>query len=109
MVFLLMPIYAFICPVCRKEAEVFFNMDDSHQVQCSCGQDMKKDYGSMQFAYHGVPNDSVDYDLTGKPIPYSTRGQLKEIAKRHGCEVDFGPNGSRKPLDTRFGGGRKCP
>lgn len=91
-----MPVYAFICPVCREKAERFFHMDESHKVLCSCGQPMVKDFRGMAPALHGLElTNSVDYDLTGDPIVYHTRGQLKEIAKQHGCEVDFGPNGSR--------------
>lgn len=86
-----MPMYAFRCPDCNKDMDKFFHVNDEHKVVCpGCGQGMKKNYGAMSFAYHDVPVDSVDTELTGDPIVYHTRGQLKRIAKEHGCSVDFG-------------------
>jgi len=91
------PIYEFCCPNCGENASIVFHVNDEHIANCSnCGAPMKKDYQSMIPVIHDVPVDSVDHDLTGKPIVYHTRGQLKKIAKEHGCSVDFGPNGSRE-------------
>lgn len=84
-----MPIYAFICAQCGSRREVFYSASVNHLTVCNkCDSIMKKDYKEMIPAYHDVAFDSVDYDLTGKPIPYSTKGQLREIAKRHGCRVE---------------------
>lgn len=86
-----MPFYEFICPKCGAEKQACFSVNGSHDVTCSqCGIAMKKNFQKMIPAYHDVPVDSVDTDLTGEPIVYHTRGQLKKIAKEHGCTVTFG-------------------
>ena len=86
-----MPIYEFLCPNCGDEAKAFFKMTDDHEYTCPmCNIPMKKDYSKMIPLYQDVPVDSVDYDLTGDPIRYHTRGQLKRIAREHGCRVNFG-------------------
>jgi hypothetical protein len=57
-------------------------------VNCQkCGQTMKKDYQSMIPSVRYEANDSVDFNLTGHPIVYHTKGQLKEEAKKHGCSL----------------------
>lgn len=85
-----MPTYVFRCE-CGNVAEAYFHVNSDHTLPCGkCGKQMKKDYKAMIPAYHDVPFDSVDIDLTGKPIVYHTRGQLKRIARQHGCSVDFG-------------------
>ena len=87
-----MPIYEFLCGHCGKEETAFFHMTDAaHIVVCPiCKLPMRKNYQAMIPLYQDVPVDSIDYDLTGDPIRYHTRGQLKRIAKEHGCRVDFG-------------------
>lgn len=84
-----MPIYAMRCD-CGNKEDIFRHNSDSHIHACICGKIMKKDWQAMRPAYHDVPVDSIDTDLTGKPIVYHTRGQLKALAKQHGCSVDFG-------------------
>lgn len=85
-----MPMYSYRCPACEAKVEVFQAMGNQIAPECDCGRRMVKDWARMVPAYHDVPFDSVDYELTGEPIVYHTRGQLKEIAKRHGCSVNFG-------------------
>ena len=92
-----MPAYAFKCK-CGHKAEAFFCINDDHTLPCGeCGKNMKKDYREMIPAYHDVAVDSVDIDLLGpdKPVVYHTRGQLRKIAKQHGCSVDFTGRGIR--------------
>lgn len=85
-----MPQYDYICAFCNHKTTVIQPMEKQLRPMCpSCREPMKKDW-SQAPAYHDVPFDSVDFDLTGKPIVYHTRGQLKRIAKEHGCDVDFG-------------------
>ena len=98
-----MPMYAYICPKCGDTQDKFFKHDENHFAICDCGEAMNKNYQEMLPAYHDVAFDSVDYDLTGEPIPYSTRGQLKAIAKQHGCRVEFGIN--RSHGHTKLGEG----
>ncbi len=82
-----MPVYAFICN-CGNKKEVFYYANDNHLTICEkCNNIMNKNYKEMIPAYHDVPINSVDYDLTGNPIYYSTKGQLKAIARKHGCSV----------------------
>jgi putative FmdB family regulatory protein len=87
-----MPVYAFLCPQCGDKREIFRPVAEHYKgLGCrECGSEMHKDYKAMQPAYHDVNFDSVDFDVTGKPFVYHTRGQLKDYAKRHGVEVDFG-------------------
>ena len=92
-----MPAYAFICG-CGHKDEAYFGINGDHALICDkCGKDMKKDYRQMIPAYHDTPVGSVDIDLLGpyKPIVYHTRGQLRKIAKQHGCSVDFTGRGIR--------------
>ncbi len=85
-----MPFYPFYCD-CGHQTEACFSIKDSHVVVCKkCGKNMKKHFGKMIPAYHDVPFDSIEYDMPGKPFPYSTRGQLKKEAQRRGLEVDLG-------------------
>ena len=85
-----MPFYEFKCK-CGREETAFFHMNENHRVICPvCQKVMPKNYSKMIPSYHDVPFDSVDMDLTGEPIVYHTRGQLKKIAREHGCSVQFG-------------------
>jgi hypothetical protein len=85
-----MPIYPFYC-VCGRTKEEFRHVAEyDRPCVCDCGSAMSKDFSALQPAYLDVPFDSVDYDVTGKPFHYSTRGQLKAYAKAHGKEVEFG-------------------
>lgn len=86
-----MPFYDFICDKCGKEETAFFRMQEVHAFTCKiCNLPMRKNYQKMVPLYQDVPVDSVDYDLTGEPIVYHSRGQLKRIAKEHGFTVNFG-------------------
>ena len=97
-----MPVYCFVCLDCNTNQEVFKAVIESSQhPSCPrCGKTMKKNYKVMLPSYHDVPVDSVDTDLTGKPIVFHTRGQLKKIAKQHGCEVEFGTNRNHARIKT---------
>lgn len=96
-----MPTYIFQCPKCGLRIEKVLPMKQyASKFQCICGEMLKKDYKAMLPAYHDVPFDSVEFDMPGKPFPYSTRGQLKAEAKRRGLEVDIG---LRSRSRERFG------
>ena len=85
-----MPIYEYKCPQCRDERKsLFYHVQEEHKPPyCqNCGGMMVKDYQAMQPLPIYEENDSVDFNLTGHPITYHTKGQLKEIAKRHGCSL----------------------
>lgn len=83
-----MPIYEFLCSSCGKTASAFFHSDAHHNINCSgCGYPMKKNYQAMIPAVKYEENDSVTTHLTGEPIRYNSLRGLKEIAKKHGCEV----------------------
>ena len=83
-----MPTYEFYCSKCGKEASAFFHSSAYHEINCShCGTPMDKNYQKMLPAIHGEPNDSIDFNLTGHPIVYHTKGQLKEEAKKRGCSL----------------------
>ena len=85
-----MPFYEFKCQ-CGREETVFYHMLDNHITICPvCQRVMIKDFTKMIPMYQDVPVNSVDFDITGKPIVYHTRGQLKKIAKEHGLSVQFG-------------------
>lgn len=87
-----MPVYCYICE-CGRTKELFRPFSEYDQpTGCECGRTMRKDIAKQASGqgYFDVPFDSVDYDLTGRPIPYKTRGELKRIAAKHGCDVDFG-------------------
>jgi putative FmdB family regulatory protein len=84
-----MPNYDFICGNCGSNETHFFHMEEEHTVDCeNCGAPMSKDYAKMIPAYHDVPVDSIDMDITGKPIRFHTKKQLKQIAKDNGCMVE---------------------
>lgn len=83
-----MPVYSYICSCGHKKDEFKPLRDHAIELICTkCGEHMKKNYKAMIPAYHDVPVDSVEHDLGPHPIVYHTRGQLKEIAKQHGCEM----------------------
>jgi len=83
-----MPVYAFKCPKCGYKDELSLLVWEPHIAICPrCEAFMKKNYQEMIPAYHDVPVDSVDTMLTGEPIRYHTKGQLKKLAKKHHCEV----------------------
>lgn len=83
-----MPIYPFICPKCKGTIETFFHSSAYHEVNCPhCGTPMDKHYQKMIPAVIYEENDSINYDLDHKPIVYHTKGQLKRIAKEHGCHM----------------------
>jgi DNA-directed RNA polymerase subunit RPC12/RpoP len=83
-----MPNYEFICSQCKHEANTFFHCKDYHGINCPyCGTPMDKNYKKMIPAFHCEQNDSVDFNLTGHPIVYHTKGQLKEEAKKRGCTL----------------------
>lgn len=83
-----MPDYVFKCK-CGHRKDVYFCVHAEHKAVCpKCGEEMRKDYQSMIPAYHDCSVDSVDTDLTGDPIVYHTRGQLRQIAKENGCRVE---------------------
>lgn len=85
------PFYEFVCHKCSLEETYFFHINDKQEANCKmCGDSMSKNWQKMIPLYQDVPVDSVDYELTGDPIRYHTRGQLKRIAKEHGCSVNFG-------------------
>lgn len=100
-----MPFYEFKCG-CGREETVFFHMNDRHLVICpACQKVMPKNYQKMIPAYFDVPFDSVDMDITGKPIVYHTRGQLKKIARSHGLDVTFGTNKATAQQNDEFNAG----
>jgi hypothetical protein len=85
-----MPVYSYKCPQCRDERkEVLYSVHSKHIAPyCkNCGGMMIKSYQDMIPAIHDLPVDSIDMDITGKPIRFHTKGQLKRLAKEHGCEV----------------------
>lgn len=97
-----MPFYDYICS-CGREEIAFFRLHENQIVICPvCQKAMKKDYKKMIPAYHDVPFDSVDTDITGEPIVYHTRGQLKRIAAEHGLEVNFGTRKGTQEITDEF-------
>lgn len=83
-----MPIYVYKCDSCGLKIEKLLPMRMyATKFTCSCGKMLKKDYKAMKSHIRCEANDSVDYDLTGKPIVYHTKGQLRKIAKQHGCRI----------------------
>jgi hypothetical protein len=84
-----MPIYPFICHECGWEIEMHYKVDAEHISYCrNCSKPMVKNFKAMLPSIQYEQNDSVDIDLTGKPIVYHTKGQLKEIARQHGCTAE---------------------
>jgi putative FmdB family regulatory protein len=82
-----MPIYDYICDQCGSEhRDIILPVNHAAPRCLICHTPMRKMLTVPAPAQYDE-NDSVDFDLTGEPVTYHTKGQLKEIAKRHGCEL----------------------
>lgn len=81
------PFYDFICTDCGRESMMFYPAQADHTTHCECGVKMRKNFKKMIPAVQYEENDSVDWNLTGEPIRYNSMRSLKEIARKHGCEV----------------------
>ena len=82
-----MPIYSYKCFKCKTTKTGLFPLNAPIPSCQRCGRLMQKDYSNMIPQIRYVENDSVDYDLTGKPIRYNSMRQLRRIAKEHGCRI----------------------
>ena len=92
-----MPLYCHKCEGCGHKDETYQCREIRFAPICpECGKLMVRDWQAEGFTVQDVPIDSVDFDLTGKPLVYHTRGQLKKIARQHGCRVDFGQRSRAK-------------
>jgi len=76
-----MPLYDFKCLRCGKEFEGFSKMNDRLNIQCSCG-------GGTEILCSTVNKDwfrkHINEDFDGTPIEVGSKGQLKELCKKHG-------------------------
>jgi hypothetical protein len=83
-----MPVYSYVCQ-CGHKDEKFWHLECyGVPVNCQkCGRTMKKDFPAMIPAFHDIPVDTLEQDITGIPTRVHTKGQLKRLAKEHGCEV----------------------
>ncbi len=81
------PVFDFRCPVCDSKLTDVFTKFDIYPDCPHCKTQMIKNFQTIRPLPIYEQNDSVDYNLTGHPIVYHTKGQLKEIAKQHGCSL----------------------
>jgi putative FmdB family regulatory protein len=80
-----MPLYDFKCNRCGSEEELFLSVEDRSNATClKCGHIMARVFNSPAAVQYDE-NDSIDFELTGEPIVYHTKGQIKRIAAQHGC------------------------
>jgi len=82
-----MPYYVYHCYICRHEITESLPIQHTAPICEHCGNAMRKNFQKMIPACHYEANDSVDYNLTGHPIVYHTKGQLKEEARKRGCTL----------------------
>lgn len=80
-----MPIYVVQCNKCEKQFEQFSSIDKRHEILCECGGDTKllipRSYGKDWFRAH------INEDFDGTPIHVESRGQYKELCKKHGVQA----------------------
>ena len=76
-----MPLYDLLCLRCERTFEAFSKVNDRLKIRCSCG-------GKTKILLTALNRDwfrpHINEDFDGTPIEVKSRGQLKELCKKHG-------------------------
>lgn len=72
-----MPIYEFVCSVCKKSKEVLFLLDEKHTATC-CGKEMDKKF-SLVHIPNLNPSDKYKHELNAEE---DTRMAFKSLEER---------------------------